>query len=375
MTTSFNYPLDDIDQVQIALLGGSPRQISLGIESILRIAKKGIFPELIEELEYTHQTGLLHSLINEYKLQDFIPSESIIDLHFRAAIHENISEILLQYACTISKLFENAGINHAFLKGAVSSPLLYKQRQERQFKDLDVLVSSENAIFAFALLMKLGFIPGVLNLEKNTIDIIHVDINDIRLDGYELPTLWLEVPIIENTEIDQSILLNKILQTKSKGFSHLGNETYIRIPVEIHFDLIEGKHVEWKSTVYPLDTNNLIYGLDIDLHFVHSLYKGYLDVRIFGKRHGAKLFSDCWRLIHSHPNFNLKNAIDLTTNLDLSPPLIYLLHHGHSTFDIELEPSFLEQLTKQDKYWAKSAFELGDFMPSIFRNRVLLRSI
>ena len=147
-----------------------------------------------------------------------------LDLQLKALTirHQKIlkaREIVLAEGIT---LFEDNRIQFAFLKGAALAQLIYEPPWLRPMRDIDILVSAENAACAQALLREVGFenedsVPGYLYEHH------HLP-NSIRIqDGF---TISLEVHHDAlSGDVDASITLDHLIEPL-RAFPFASNTAY-----------------------------------------------------------------------------------------------------------------------------------------------------
>jgi hypothetical protein len=357
--------LDPIDLVQLSLLagtGGSPRAV---VDALSWIIDNRKIPEAVEALDYVHQLGLFESLLKKSDCWSVVEESERKTIEILNGLREGIATALSLYAGQVGEVLQSTGVEHAFLKGLASSPLYYSAPYERPFKDIDVLVhrdAVERAYFAFTAL---GFLAGRLRHSDNKVEYLGDYIPNCSAEHYELPVLWREETIEEVEEIE---LIEKLIKERRvRGYVIRDRRLIMRIPAEIHYDAgILGDN-SWQFHTIRLRDGTSIQSLVPEQHFAFSLYSGYLDICLGGKRYGSKLIADCWRQLQTSPEAT-NRVLQTCADIGLRAPAFYLLYHGKNLFRIPGVDDLLLRIKPDGKHWSREQYNFGDFLPRIFRN-------
>lgn len=351
-----DYALDDIDVVQIGLLGSWRKCPSWISTALLRTIRTGRVEELAIDCFRTQQLGLLHKTLCELELLKKIPQTLRDRIDGSCKITDCVNKTLILYACDIHFLCEQLKIPHAFLKGMSSLGKLYSAIYLRQLKDIDILVTRDNAMLLFDALRMLGF--STVNKENtNLYDSLSQREDDID-NGYELPSLNK----VAKVEIDFDPSIN-LADKPSRRFHVKGGQPFVRIQVEIHFSLSESLSIPW----VPYSINHPLLGststLTPTLELFFSVFKGYLDLAVLGKRHSVKLISDALRQSKIEAGqISWAELEVLVKTHKIFAPFRYFAHHATDTYGLTL-PTRLDFRNKHD------SADFGDFLPFVLRRR------
>lgn len=350
--------IDDLDIVQLGLLSPTSEFPPWARGSLKKCAEQA--PQDLTRTCYeAHQLGLLESALKEtgfWKSLSRTHQSSIENLN-------NVAEItgfaLLEYASRISAFLSEANIRHAFLKGLITAPLYYQSLCQRPFKDIDLITDRKDAVRTFTLLTKLGFSYGHYDERLGILQYSETAVPEIT-GGYELPTLWIEVPI----EADQTIY-KFVRRRLSRRLFTRGKQLFARIPIEIHFRLSDVFDLTWETCCYSITKHTSLIGLEKTVGLFYHLYKGYTDLFVFKKRYGIKLIADGYRQLHSDFSaIDWPHLFRLSRNCKLIKVLQYFLWHAHTTFHIEeARPSYLQLATPDEV----ESLDFGDFLPMFLR--------
>jgi len=175
---------------------------------------------------------------------------------------------LLSFQCALSDLFQKNNIPMIPLKGLMTAQYIYGDISLRVFSDIDLLIRKKDALKAYHLLEKNGFVPELKLDHKQLIKYLDDEDNlafhnkktGVLLElHWELSGLYLDHPIYFETLEHRLVSLT----IKKHRFSHLSSEDLL-IYLCIHglkhgwdhlehvlsvSELIQKKHLDWKLIV------------------------------------------------------------------------------------------------------------------------------
>lgn len=352
-------PLDDLDLIQVGLLGDWDVYPEWFIGALTRACDRETIDTLVVRSALFQQTGLLETALRNIGCWARLPSEYREVINARNALSEMATTILWQYGRSIHDVCTGAGIEYAFLKGFAASAIYYDAPWERPFRDIDVIVPRNRATELWRRLTCLGFHAGRLDRRRKTIEPASTSefMPDTK-EGYELPPLWQLIPVQCDPETVH--LLSKV-QTSRLFFKPDG--VWFPLSVEIHFALTAELNWRWDSGPIGAGAVAECYTLDLTSRLLFSIYKSYVDVVIFGKRSAGKLFGDAIRCARREAGrLDWQGLAARAAAYGLSAQFGYFLHHARQTYGLAVEAG---QTTDPKDDFGQEPIDFGDFLPQI----------
>jgi len=243
----------------------------------------------------------IYCKLKEKKLLKVIPAELTNYLDELTTINRNRNKTILSEVKAISKLFQDEGINHSFLKGtSLLAAGFYKDAGERMIGDIDILVDRNQLETAQALLMKDDYepvkvtfgskyfehkhLPRLIPRNKLAAVEIHRKLIHKQIKHEVSPKDYLQNSTITNgvfTGKQSDVFWHTALNFQINDYGHFYNYLGLRSAYDIlilknELDLEEYKNLSSKKDVYLLINMMSLY-----FDSIEYLHKGLVSKFLF----------------------------------------------------------------------------------------------
>ena len=358
--TSLQVTVDDIDLTSIGLTGdwpATPRWLSESLARSLASDPDG----LVARCQQTHQLGLLESALRADQLWERVPVAARQRIRQQNAVVAILTRTLWRSADEINRVCRAAGIRPVFLKGICSSLMYYEQPYERPFKDIDMLVASEDTANIVALLSGLSYVALVYDRRAHAlVEPTRGPANDGR---YELAPLWKIVPV----KLDQS--LDADLAGYDGPLLRVSDDhAFVPVCVEVHFALNPDNQIPWARASWTSGPIGEADCLDAETQLLYTTYKAYIDLIIRRNAPSVKLACDAVRIASRNAgSIEWERLRRAAHDCGMCGPLRYMCFHAsrHLGAAGDVESLGCCDCTGDDY----GKLEVGDLLPHLLRYR------
>jgi hypothetical protein len=345
--------LSNLDLIAIGLAGAwptVPQWLSEALAAQVRADPHG----LLSLCRETHQVGLLESALRRTSSWDSLDPAVQRRILAHNLATDILAEAIRQAAAEVAELCAGLGITPVLLKGLVTREL-YEHGWQREFHDLDFVVSEREAVLLYEALLRLGYTPGIYRPAAQAIVPRSPAPASPRKDGYELPRL-ARMSTVECDEELRAILAHAegtMIRTR-------GDSVEAGISIEVHYALEAARRLAMSSAAIDLPGVPAARTLAPTEQLTYLCYKAYTGLVVFRSRRSAKLVADALRVIESfNADIDWGRIVPDAHERGVCAPVRHMLHHAVRTFGLTVEGAAGCPCTEGE---TKTPFNLGDFL-------------
>lgn len=346
----------------LGLLGDWPEPPPWLVDAIARTASAQDPSALLTRLAESHLNGPFERVCQQSGLWSRLPTPVRDHVDWSNTTVELIAIVLRRCAEEITFVAREVGITPVVLKGLAASLLAYDALRDREVLDLDLLVAPSDAEPLFHLIRRLGYVPGMFDLDAHRI--VESDEAPVMSEGeYELPRLWKCVAV----DVDEEVR-RQLATTRHPRLYVADDRLWVPVSAEVHYALAPSFALPWSPIEIAAGDLSPLFGLDRTSHLVYTCYKAYVDLLVFGTRKAAKLFADAIRLVSRHHEaIDFAAAHEMARANGAAAPLAYVLAHARDTFGVR--SAALDACLASSHAGGDDSLDLGDVLPHVLSIR------